>query len=515
MHAEPQVRLHGIAAGARLMTPALAFTLVTLVLVVVLSVFPATTRSMVDIWIRAETFNHCFLVFPIFLWLVWRERAILAGTALRPWWPGLLFVAGAGFVWLLGELGSAIGPSQFAMVAMVPALVLTLFGWGWAKAIAIPLLFLFFAVPFGEVFVPQLIDWTADFTVMALLATGVPVYREGNHFIIPSGAWSVVEACSGIRYLIASFMVGCVYAWLMYRSTARRVGFILVSIITPLVANWLRAYIIVMLGHLSNNRIATGVDHIIYGWIFFGIVMALMFWIGSFWREDPIAGQEPPPPPPLPFDANRPLLAAGAGLALLIVPHVALAGLESLRDTRPVQLQLVAPSGGWTQVDAVASWRPDVHGAARESVQTFQKNGTRVTVFIAVFRNQQQGRELVNSLNQTVEPGNQRWHMVAAGTESFEAAGGPAQARRVLVAGNAGRLETLTWYWLGQESTISDVRGKVDLARDRLLGRSDTSAWVSVSTDAAGGPAARAALRDFVQQMGPSIHAALAATAAR
>ena len=47
------------------------------------------------------------------------------------------------------------------------------------------------------------------------------------------------------------------------------------------------------------------------------------------------------------------------------------------------------------------------------------------------------------------------------------------------------------------------------------FGRSDTSAWISVSTDAAGGPAARAALRDFVVQMGPSIHAALAATAAR
>jgi EpsI family protein len=348
----------------------------------------------------------------------------------------------------------------------------------------------------------------------------VPVYREGNHFIIPSGAWSVVEACSGIRYLIASFMVGCVYAWLMYRSASRRLAFIAVSIITPVIANWLRAYIIVMLGHLSNNKIATGVDHIIYGWIFFGIVMALMFWIGSFWREDPIAGQEPPPPPPAPFAAPGLTAAAVAGVVLLAAPHLALAGLETLRDTRPVQPPVLAGQGGWQPVDAPAAWRPDVRGAAREFTQTYARGNARVTVFIALFRNQQQGRELINSLNQIVEPGNQRWHMVATGTESFEVAGGPAAARRVLLAGSGTRLESLTWYWLGQESTISDVRGKLDLARDRLFGRSDTSAWISVSTEVGTGTgadqaAARATLREFVAQMGPVIHAALAATAAR
>jgi hypothetical protein len=38
---------------------------------------------------------------------------------------------------------------------------------------------------------------------------------------------------------------------------------------------------IVMLGFLSDNRIATGVDHLLYGWLFFGIVIVLMFWIGG------------------------------------------------------------------------------------------------------------------------------------------------------------------------------------------------------------------------------------------
>ena len=43
---------------------------------------------------------------------------------------------------------------------------------------------------------------------------------------------------------------------------------------------------IVMIAHLSDMKLALGVDHYIYGWVFFGLVMLLLFWVGSFWRED-------------------------------------------------------------------------------------------------------------------------------------------------------------------------------------------------------------------------------------
>ena len=69
--------------------------------------------------------------------------------------------------------------------------------------------------------------------------------------------------------------------------------FMSAAILVPIVANWLRAYMIVMLGHLSNNRLAVGVDHLIYGWIFFGLVMLLLFWVGSFWRSTDMPAPAP------------------------------------------------------------------------------------------------------------------------------------------------------------------------------------------------------------------------------
>ena len=36
----------------------------------------------------------------------------------------------------------------------------------------------------------------------------MPVFQEGRNFVIPSGRWSVVEACGGIRYLLTSVFIG-------------------------------------------------------------------------------------------------------------------------------------------------------------------------------------------------------------------------------------------------------------------------------------------------------------------
>src|SRR5215467_7740730 len=107
------------------------------------------------------------------------------------------------------------------------------------RVLLFPLAFLLFAIPAGEFLVPVLMDWTADFTVAAIRWSGVPVFREGNHFALPSGNWSIVEACSGIRYLVASVMIGTIYAALAYRSAKRRAALLVASIVVPIVANWL------------------------------------------------------------------------------------------------------------------------------------------------------------------------------------------------------------------------------------------------------------------------------------
>ena len=209
---------------------------------------------MVAIWVRSETFAHGFVVAPISLWLIWRMRDRLRPLEPRPSWLALPLIAAAGFGWLLGEVGAVNAVSQFAFVSMLVLAVPAVLGIRVTRAMLFPLGFLFFSVPIGEFLLPTLMAHTADFTIAAVRASGVPVLREGLQvFSVPNGRWSVVEACSGVRYLIASLVVGTLFAYLNYTSMWRRVAFIGVSIVVPIVANWLRAYIIVMLGYLSEQ----------------------------------------------------------------------------------------------------------------------------------------------------------------------------------------------------------------------------------------------------------------------
>ncbi|MFA9219003.1 MAG: exosortase A, partial [Sphingomonadaceae bacterium] len=229
----------------------------------------ASYASMLAVWHRSATFAHGYLILPISLWLIWRQRDSLLRVPRQPALTGLLLLGVLVLVWLLAAVANVSALMQYSATLMVAATVATVLGWRLTRAMAFPLAYLLLAVPFGEVLIPPMIEFTARFTVFALQCSGLPVFRDNNHLILSSGSWDVVEACSGLRYLMASLALGALFAHLNYHSNARKLAFLGVSLLLPVLANGVRAYLIVMLGHLSDMRLAAGVDHLIYGWLFF------------------------------------------------------------------------------------------------------------------------------------------------------------------------------------------------------------------------------------------------------
>ena len=302
------------ATGWRTALPALV-----LAIVAILAIYWQTAESIEAIWSRSETFAHGYLIVPISLWLIWTQRKELARLTPSPDYLGLLLLAGLGFAWLAAAAGQVQVVQQYAMVAMIPTVVIVIAGRRVARALAFPLGFLLLGVPVGEALIPPLMDWTADFTVTALRLSGIPVYREGTFFTIPSGQWSVVEGCSGLRYLIASITVGALFAYLSYQKLWKRLLFVALSVIVPIIANGMRAYMIVMIAHLSDMKLALGIDHLIYGWLFFGLVMLLLFWSGSFWRDpEPGSSAQSATLSPGPVRAPRGAIA-GAAVAVVVL----------------------------------------------------------------------------------------------------------------------------------------------------------------------------------------------------
>jgi exosortase A len=500
-----------------------ALPLLLIALMAVLWLYRDTGLAMVEIWDRSETFAHAFVVPPISLWLIWRQRAVLALQSPQPAPVFLLPIAAMALLWLLGDLAAVNSATQLALTAMLVLIVPATLGWPTARCIAFPLGFLFFAVPIGEFMMPQLMVWTAEFTIAALRFSGIPVYREGLQFIIPSGSWSVVEACSGIRYLMASMMVGTLFAYLNYRSLKRRWIFVGVAIVLPLVANWVRAYLIVMLGHLSGNQLATGADHLVYGWVFFGIIMLVMFMIGAKWAEPdaqtPVAAVTPAGQMPNGhFPAARSLLLLTGLLLLLAAP---LWWLQSTSQPEPAgALRLVVPdlaSGGWQQLTEPPRLKPSFNQPAAELQTSYQKPGAAaVGLYVAYYRQQSYTSKLISSNNVLVRSDDKAWSQVSGGTTTVLASGQSLPLRTAELSGAAlageqggNRLRVWQLYWINGRPLNSDWQAKIYGAVLRLLGRGDDAAVVVVYVDkAAAGPNDQA-LAEFMRDNWSAVDAGL------
>ena len=514
-----------IASGWRTALPAFLALAAAILLL-----YRDTAIAMVGIWWRSETFAHAFLVVPITLWLVWRKREQLAALTPRAQPLMLLPLLAVAVVWFLSDLVVVNAASQFAFVAMLVLAVPAVLGFEVALTILFPLLFLFFAVPFGEFVVPTMMELTADFTVSALRATGVPVFREGQHFIIPSGSWSVIDECSGVRYLMASFMVGTLFAYLNYRSYVRRAIFMLLSILVPILANWLRAYIIVMLAHLSDNRIATGVDHILYGWVFFGAIIFMLYIVGARWsqpdeapasagaldRMSSLGGTRPA--------STRVMLATALGAVIIAtLPPLALGGLQRAEGTAaaakidlPMRL-----AGGWSAEGAqIASWTPMFGDPSAEATQAYAGPAGTVGVHLAYYRGQSEGRKIVSSQNMLVGMRDREWSLPVVGDDRTVAVGPQTITVRTAEilgqpqAGAEHRPHLVVWrvYWIDGRFIAGDVAAKIAGVLARLRGRGDEGASIVLYADGETVAASNAALEAFVQANLGSLNALLQRT---
>lgn len=317
--------------GLRRPTIAFAVGLVALGLL-----FHTEIAAAVSVWMVSTAYNHCFLVLPIALYLGWERRELLCSSNPRPMPRAALLALPLGAAWLVAERLGIMEGRQLVLLTVVQLLVAVTYGWrGW-WVMSGPLLYLYFLVPFGEFLVPKLQDVTTTFVQHGLQLLRIPAYIDGYVIEIPEGTFFIAEACAGLRFLIASIAFGCLYALMIYRSPGRRAAFILASIVIPVIANGFRALGIVWLGHVAGSAQAAATDHVLYGWIFFSIVMMLLVAVGLPFREDgksmgppPVGWVQPAAPvrPAVPAVALLLVLAAVAPVAAAVIDRQAAAGI--------------------------------------------------------------------------------------------------------------------------------------------------------------------------------------------
>jgi exosortase A len=469
------------------------------VVVVLLFAYWETVVSIVTIWMRSGTYAHGFLIPLITGYLIWRSRGVLVAMAPRTQWLGLIVLGLLSVGWLAGEVAEVLFVRQMAVAAMIPVVIWILLGPRVVGALAFPLAYLVvFAVPWGQSLVPTLQDFTAAFSVTMLQFTGIPVYWEGRLISIPSGDFQVAEACSGIRYVIASLALGSLFAYISYRSNWKRVAFIAAALLVPVLANGLRAYGIIMLAHLTDHRLATGVDHILYGWVFFGVVMLVLFWLGSFWAEASEAPDRPGRISVSPGGSSPAGLAGAAGLAIALAWAGPVAAHWAKEHRAEANTKVVFPvaAPGWIgPLNPPSVWDPGFQGADTTRHRLYRRSGQdSVHLLVIHYRRERQGAELVNNQNRLF---GEEWRRLRGGTYQVGEAG-PHVRELVLTKGGDRRL-VWSWYDIGGRVAVRPLVAKAYGALNRLQGGSGDASLVAV---AAGFPLrpeqARERLRAFL-----------------
>ncbi len=466
--------------------------------------------AMVEVWHNSSSFNHGYAIVPISAYLIWERRAALAKLSPAPSYWGLAVIGAFACAWLVGRFAGILMVQQFAIVGMIQGLFLTVLGWRVAWAMAFPLFYLFFAVPFGYFLVPQLQDITAVIVVWALRLTGMPVFSDGVMISIPSGNFEVAEACSGLRFLIASTALGFLCANLLYRSWIRRAAFLVLALAIPILANGMRAYGIIMLAHYTDSEFATGVDHIIYGWIFFAFVTVILLAIGMTFRDrgpaqDSADEGSPEAPPVRSSVGPRAVVLAGVASVLVVAGAPGFAAYtESRLATSPIPAVPVPSVGGtWIPKSvSTVTWRPEFPGADADVLYHFVSGRAQVDHYIAFYSYQREGAEVVQAQNRFSD--DVRWRRTGWGKAQATVDGGPLNVRSVRMVTSGGGRVAWYWYWVDGEFTADPRMAKLLQLRATLLNGIPAAAVVAVSAEYRESPdEAVAALREYLEDLAP------------
>jgi exosortase D (VPLPA-CTERM-specific) len=240
-----------------------------------------TLQRLAGQWLASEDYSHGILVAPVAAYLVWRRRKDLATASVRSDWRALTLMGLAIAVFIVGELGAELFTTRISLLVFLVGAVWFLYGPEVLRILRFPLAFLFLMLPlpgfvYRKITFPlQLVS--SAWSVKVLQKVGVSAYREGNVIDLDFMMLQVVEACSGLRYILPLLTAGVLFAYFGQKVLWKRIALILATLPIAIVANVLRIAGTGYIGRHWGEEAAQGFFHSFSGWVVFMLSVGLFF----------------------------------------------------------------------------------------------------------------------------------------------------------------------------------------------------------------------------------------------
>ena len=250
-----------------------------------LYVFHEPLLAALRVWYENETYHHAFFVLPLLIfslvrdWGTYRSRMALSQPLL-----GLLYLP-VFVLWAMGSIAALTIVQQLAAIAFIWVSALVVLGPRFCLQAWFPMLVIGFAIPVGEEIVPHMQTVTAILAKVILYASNLTFHAEGLDIHTANGVYHVAEACAGLKFLIGCLFLGLFLSYLQFATWRKRAFFMCVCAIIPIVANGIRVALTVGVGEIYGVQYVEGFDHIVYGWVFFALVVVMLVALSERWRD--------------------------------------------------------------------------------------------------------------------------------------------------------------------------------------------------------------------------------------
>jgi len=353
-----------------------------------------TLRELANTWRTMYDYHHGFVVAAVAVaWLIQVRRRVDA-CPVRPVPLALLALAIAVLAWMIGYRGSSELLQQLLVPIVLQLAVLAALGSSVARLTFAPLAYLYFAIPIWEHFQPLLqwlTTWVAEHTLQLM---GVPTHVDGHQVTIPAGTFSIVEGCSGKRYLMIALAFATI-AGVMHELRGRATAILLAAtVLLALVTNWARVVTVIYAGHATNmQHYLVAVEHKTFGYALFIPLLIVIVFVARRLSSPAATSAQTGSADERVTEASPFTWSATA--VLLVIPLL----LPANKSDGAVSVTLgplPVLTGEWSgPLPASDQWQPTFVNALAERRAAYASSLGRVEVHYNVYRAQAPGHELV------------------------------------------------------------------------------------------------------------------------
>ncbi len=410
-----------------------------------------------------EPYTSSYIVLAMVAYLIWKRLRSLPLSAASPCWSALPVTVVCVALCFVAYVTQTMILAQLVLPVMFLSWVMVVTGWRVTRYVALPVLLSYTVVPIWGVLGVPLRTMAVAVVEGGLGIIGIPAYIDGFLIQLPGGVVEVAGGCSGQNYLITGIIIGGFYAINYLKGYSRIVCLLLIAAFSIL-ANWVRVFLLVLVGYYTDLTHPLMTEHRNFGWFVFAFAL-IGFFFSIRWLEARVLTTSSN----VASDQEDDRAAVGkawvfAAVTVLVVSSVlplhflssadegsaTAYGLE-LKALRPLtRFDTASPLPAYEGYDIAQQWRTNIQGVP--------------TVITALVYNRQvQGKELINGTNRLT----QAEYVTYRGTLQ-SASGLPLGQVKTM---KRGKHREIYWvYRIGEWYATSGLQGKMLQVPASLLG---------------------------------------------